>query len=207
MKIVILAILIIYSSACSIIKRRKSISFKNRKENCLFLDITDIKNKGKIYLHFSSKKGSMNEKIFFKFLQKANNTSTIQEKNKSPYKKDVSKPKTTTSKTKKNKQIKVSSSKGEFHYYYEIEKQPGANFLYVRYANFKGESLKVENYEPNNIYIYFIVIGVALVVILIIVCICVGRYMYTKKQEAIMEENYKSSFVDDDVNNYNNTVY
>ena len=149
----------------------------------------------------------MNEKIFFKLLQKANNTDTIQEKNKSPYKRDVSKPKTTTSKTKKNKQTKVSSSQGEFHYYYEIEKQPGANFLQFRYANFKGESLKVENYEPSNFYIYFIAIGVALVVILIIVGICVGRYIYTKKQEAIMEENYKSSFVDNDENNYNNTVY
>ena len=205
MKILIFAILIIYSSACKIIKRKKSIKFQNSKQNCLFLNITNIKNKEKIYFHFSSKKGSMNEKIFFKFLKKANNTNTIQENAKSPYKKDVSKPKTKTSKTSKNKQIKTSSPKVEFHYYYEIEKQPGANFLYLRYANFKGETLEIENYEPSYLHIYIIIIGVVFVVFLIIVGICVGRHIYTKKQEAIMEENYKSSFVDED--NSNNSVY
>ena len=204
MKILIFAILIIYSSACKFIKRKKSIKFQN-SQSCLLLNITDIKNKGKIYLHFSSKKGSMNEKIYFKFLKKANSTNSSKENPKIPYKKDVSKPKEQTSKTGKNKLTKISSQKREFHYYYEIEKQPGANFIYLRYTNFKGDSLEIENYEPSYFHVFIIIIGVVLVIILIIVCVCVGRYIYTKKQEAIMEENYKSSFVDD--NNYTNSVY
>ena len=197
MKILIFAILIIYSSACRFIKRKGKIRIENKKQYCLFFNITDIKNKKKIYLHFSSKKGSMNEKISFKFLKTANNTNNIIENIKSPYKKDVSKPKTKKSKT---------TSQGEFHYYYEIEKKTGANFLYLQYKGFKGDYLEIENYEQSYLYILFIVIGVAFVVILIIVGICVGRYLYTKKQEAIIEENYKSSFVDE--NNYtNNSVY
>jgi len=205
MKILIFAILIIYSSACSFIKRKKSKTFKKSKENCLFLNITDIKNKQKIYIHISSKKGSMPEKLFFKFLDQVNNTKSIKEKYKMPYKKDVSKTTSKSTKTSKNKKTLVNTSKREFHYYYEIEKQPGANFLYIRYTNFKGESLEIENYEPNNVYIFLIVFGVIFVIILIIIGICVGNHLYTKKQEAIMEENYKSSFVDE--NNYiNNTV-
>ena len=150
----------------------------------------------------------MSEKIYYKFLKIAEETNSIKENFKNPYKKDVSNPKTRTSKTKNNKKISVTSSKGEFHYYYEIPKQSGVNFLYIRYSNFKGETLEIENYEQSYWHIIFIVIGVILGVILIIVCICVGKYCYAQKQKAIMEENYKSSFVDEDnYNNYNNTVY
>ncbi len=123
MKILILVILIICSSPCILFNRNIDIiSVEKSAETCLFLDISDKKNKGKIYLHFSSENGSMNEKIFFKFLETAENTNSLKEISIYPYKIDYIKPKFIKD--------KLYLTKRGFHYYYEIKNQPDSNFLY-----------------------------------------------------------------------------
>ena len=191
MKILIISILIFYCFACNTIQRKKAISItKKLKENCLVLNVTEIKNNEKIYFHFSSKTGSMNKTIYYKFDKKYNNSlpaKSINKKYKNPTKAEESK--TTSNKV----------TKTEYHYYYEIEKESGANFLYLHYKNFNGNDLTIECYESSFIYIILIVVGVVFIVILIIVCVCVGRCCYAKKQRDIMQ-GYKTSFVDDNIN-------
>ena len=190
MKILILAILIICSSACILFNRNIDIiNVEKSIERCLFLDITDKKNKGKIYLHFSSENGSMNEKIFFKFLETAEDTNSLKEISIYPYKRDYIK-----SKFIKNK---LYFTKGGFHYYYEIKNQQDANFLYFRFTDFRGSSLDIENYKPNYFLIFIIAINSTFLFIYIIVIICIRKNCCTKKQKAIIEENYKSSFFDE----------
>ena len=70
MKILIISILIFYCFACNTIQRKKAISItKKLKENCLVLNVTDVKDKEKIYFHFSSKTGTMSDILYYQFLK------------------------------------------------------------------------------------------------------------------------------------------
>ena len=160
-------------------------------------------------MSFKSNDGHMNKTLNYKFSEKYDKTlkSNSIKQILQPKKKDETRDKP----TKNNKYPKII----KFSYYYEIEKKNKINnFIYIRFKEFvrgkNGGQLEIKisssstkkNYllknKNNNTYIYIIVGGVIFIIILIIVCVCVGKYYYNSKQQSILENDYKSSFKNDD---------
>ena len=150
-------------------------------------------------MSFKSNDGHMNKILNYKFTEKYDKTlkSNSIKQILQPKKKDETRDKP----TKNNKYPKII----KFSYYYEIEKKNKINnFIYIIYKIFKkgknGGQLEIEisSSSMNNTYIYIIVGGVIFIIILIIVCVSVGKCYYNSKQQSILENDYKSSFKNDD---------
>ena len=143
---------------------------------CINIKNIDINNK--FYLVLSSRNGSINETLEYKFLNDTcdtNYTYDPEDKTFSPIKKSSS-----------------SSYKEEFSYEYEFKKEQNFNYAFVIYFNYTGNELTITFSKLKSKTILFIFLGIigGFIIILIIICFCC--YKCCKKRQKSLDDDFQN---------------
>ena len=130
------------------------------KKGMVYLNIEEFKEKDTIYILFTSVNGDMKTKIEYGFNDLAPEDLTmVLDHSMTPSLKAESDTDSVTEYILK--------------YYYDIEKEENKKFLIIRYCDFDGEYLEIENTKVNWARtVLIIVFGSIGLIILIIVIIC-----------------------------------
>ena len=151
----------------------------NSEIGIVYLDIEEFEEGDTIHMLFDAIYGVMNKILYYEFndeeptdinktfahSMKSTNTVTSQEETETGERETVS-------------------------YYYDIEKEENKKYLVMKYTDFRGEYLQVENNKANWGLVLSISVTSLIILIFIIV---IGRFVFVKirkyKNAAIYDQN------------------
>ena len=142
------------------------------------INIKNIDINDKFYLVLSSRNGSINETLEYKFLNDTcytNYTYDPEDETFSPKKKSSS-----------------STYKEEFSYEYEFKKEQNFNYAFVIYFNYTGNELTITFSKLKSKTILFIFLGIigGFIILLIIICFCC--YKCCKKRQKSIDDDFQN---------------